>query len=866
MTLALALALPAAASAQSDEARAASRADARAAQEAAEAGRLAEAEATFRRALEVWPENAVALNNLAWLLLTAPDEGFRRPGEALPLAERAVALEPRRAAFVDTLALARHTAGRSLEAARLSLRATRLDPQEGALADALVRFARAAAEDAAVADERAEALALLGEGQARRGRRDEALTSFAAALDLQPWQSLALAGRARLLVAAGRAEAAAALEAALAHPDLVGDAALHRDLGRLLRASGDTAAAAAALEEAATLAGGDFDLRLEAARAWRAAGDADGVARVVSAAAAALRRHPPLWPTQWAPRFHALEAEAWDARARGAAAPEATQAARRRALAARVRALAVRATHGRDGEVLAEARALDGALRGLAAAAVRAHLVEQVLRQRDLPRLIDVTAQALPPGARGRRIAWGDVDGDGDPDLLADGRRLFVNEGGRFVAAGPEAGLGGLRTVGGVFGDMDRDGDLDLYAFGHGAGTDRLLRNDSGAAGVRFTDVTEALGAGAPSDDFRSEAAAWADLDGDGRLDLYVANYERAGRPLARGTPDRLWIRTEAGFRDASPALPPECGRGVSAADFDQDGDLDVLVANYRLDRDLLLVNYGGGDLREEGAARGVAGQEVRGAFGHTIGAAWGDLDLDGDLDLVSSRLAHPRFADFSEPTRVYLQAEGRFAEVRAAAGIAFEETHADPTLFDVDGDGDLDLFLTSVYAGRPSFLWRNRRVEGLGAALAAGAAEPPPLAFDDVTWAAGARLFDGWGAAAADFDGDGDLDLCVSAGGKLRLLRNDTSALTGARSVRLRLPGWAAGATCVLTDAAGLRLVRQLSLGHGAGNQNEPVVHFGVGRASGPFAAEIRWPGGGRTRLTGLRPSQGITVVEEVP
>ena len=345
------------------------------------------------------------------------------------------------------------------------------------------------------------------------------------------------------------------------------------------------------------------------------------------------------------------------------------------------------------------------------------------------------------------------------------------------------------------------------------------------------------------TDDFPSEGAAWGDLNGDGYPDLWVANYERNGEPLGRATPDRLYLSDGAGgFTDASARLsgtPLACGRGVSMADVDQDGDLDVFVSNYRLNPDHLWINQDGA-LTESAATLGVQGQPVRGAYGHTIGAAWGDLDLDGDLDLVAANLAHPRFIDFSDQTMIYLQGpDGRFLDARARVGVEFEETHSDPTLFDADNDGDLDLYLTSVYETRPSYLWRND-VAPVGS-----------LSFTDVTWASSTRVFNGWGAAAADLDLDGDLDLVVAGQGGIHVFENTT----GGASVRVRLVGvtsdtWGAGATAVLSAPDGSAWTRQVTLGHGTTSQSEPILHFGVEGRPGPYQLDVRWPSGQRQRV----------------
>ncbi|MGE0708746.1 MAG: FG-GAP-like repeat-containing protein [Planctomycetota bacterium] len=697
-------------------------------------------------------------------------------------------------------------------------------------------------------------------------RADEGELSLAAA------RRLAWSGRGRALNALGRARpAAAALERALALGADRDDPGLWSELAAARARLGLHAASAAAEEravevcvarrgarsatetlEGSALAREELEARVRAAEGWRRGGEPARAIAAVHSAQCVLEERPPLWPTQWRRRLELVAAGVHEealARLRGglgadAPDPPAALAARRAALEALVRAAAARGEDEQlDARVLAHAGRLRlaGAGGGVAPlgslAEVRRELAVAVLgAEQDLA----LREAPLPPEARGSRVALVDVDGDGSPDLLLGGTRLFLNDGhGRFRAAPPEAGLpaGGS---GGVFADFDKDGDLDLFVAGAGPRGDHLLRNDSVPGRVRFVDLSSTLGV---FDDFPSEGAGWGDLNGDGWPDLYVANYEQSFP--GPGTPDRLWLSDgKGGLRDASALIarePALCGRGVSIADADGDGRVEAFVCNYRLHPDLL---WGRDEaaLRELAGERGLRGTPRRGAYGHTIGACWGDLDGDGRLDLVAAKLAHPRFIHFSEQTQLFLQgAGGRFrAHEGAAVGVPYEETHSHPTLFDPDQDGRLDLFVTSVYPGRPSFLLRNE-------------SSPGRLRFRDVTWAAGARVFDGWGAAVADVDGDGDQDLVVCAGGRARLFLAEPRP--GTLAVRVRLRGtrgdtWGAGASATLREEdpdprAPLRLLRQVTLGHGTTCQSEPILHFGVGRRRGPFVLEVRWASG---------------------
>ncbi|MBM4372724.1 MAG: CRTAC1 family protein, partial [Deltaproteobacteria bacterium] len=503
----------------------------------------------------------------------------------------------------------------------------------------------------------------------------------------------------------------------------------------------------------------------------------------------------------------------------------------------------------------------------------------------------------------GGRLAWGDYDGDGDDDLLMSGGTLLRNDGAwAFTDVSAEAGIGGMGTNGGLWADYDNDGHLDFFAMSgafappcetdadcyraaasvpgigdcaeisdhvcHPAlkrcalpGTeslphDRLYHNEGDGT---FTEVSEA--AGGPYDYWPTEGAGWADYDRDGFVDLYMANYETptqwAGCQLSVGTPDSLWRNNGDGtFSDVSGATGVHagfiwCGRGVNWGDFDDDGDADVFVSNYRLNPNLLWINRGDGTFQNMAQALGVEGIPENGAYGHTIGSEWGDVDNDGDLDLFSANLAHPRFIEFSDKSMMLMnrgaEAGWTFENTFFAAGFKYEETHSEPSFGDFDNDGDLDLHITSVYVGRKSHFYMN-----LGRGTFGFANYPSGLVVDN-----------GWGAAWADVDGDGDLDFVSN-----RIFRNDyDQVLPRGRWLRLRLEGTvsnrAAIGARIVAEAGDLLLLREVSGGKGTTNQSSLVQHLGLGDRDRVDQVEIRWPSGTVQTFGPLAADQVVHVLE---
>ncbi len=426
---------------------------------------------------------------------------------------------------------------------------------------------------------------------------------------------------------------------------------------------------------------------------------------------------------------------------------------------------------------------------------------------------IDVTEAMGLKGINGGEAAWGDFDNDGWVDVCIGGE-VWRNEGGKRFTK--------VATVGGpgIWGDYDNDGYLDLFCYQTG----KLYKN---IKGKEFKEVPFP-----PRPMKVSIGACWGDFDGDGFLDIYLAGYEAndAYQPHAiyrnkgDGTFEEIW-RTKENFQP---------GRGVTAADFNEDGHLDIFVSNYRLEANLLWLNDGKGRFKDVAKEYNAAGRKSGRWYGHTIGSAWGDLDNDGHLDLFVGNFSHPpEWQDRSQFLRNMGPAgKWHFEEKTKTAGLRWQESYASPALGDFDNDGWLDLYFTTVYPGDKSVLYRN-----LG-----------DWKFKEIKDGAGLSLPQTYQAAWADFDNDGHLDLIT--GGKL--FRNSGNSnhwlkvrLEGAGKVNRA----AIGAQVRLRQDK-LTLTRQVEGATGQGNQNDLTLHFGLGANKGPVKLEVRWTDGTRQEV----------------
>ncbi|MCK5328656.1 MAG: VCBS repeat-containing protein, partial [Candidatus Latescibacteria bacterium] len=278
-------------------------------------------------------------------------------------------------------------------------------------------------------------------------------------------------------------------------------------------------------------------------------------------------------------------------------------------------------------------------------------------------------------------IAWGDYDGDGDPDLFAvdsnplKGNVLYRNEGGgRFSDVTSSAGVGAMgNSKGGVWGDFDNDGDPDLYVTRSGA-QNILYRNEGDGV---FSDISEKAGVDVDNEGI---GAVWVDYDNDGWLDLYTV---REPVKLYRNGGDGAFadVTDAAGVGDLG-------GKVENGAwgDYDNDGDADLYVSN-REQANVLFRNEGDGTFVDGTLDAGVPGH----SSGTTLSAVWGDYDNDGDLDLYVLE---------SNGFRTNLlyrnNGSGTFTDVTETAGVGDNGAGTGAVWGDFDNDGDLDLYVSN--------------------------------------------------------------------------------------------------------------------------------------------------------------------------
>lgn len=462
------------------------------------------------------------------------------------------------------------------------------------------------------------------------------------------------------------------------------------------------------------------------------------------------------------------------------------------------------------------------------------------------------------------------LEGVSDPAALtAKGprptNRLFRGKGdGTFEDVTAKAGAGDPGYgMGVVVGDYDNDGYPDIYVTNYGRNV--LYRNEGDGT---FADVTAKARVGC---ELWSVGAVFLDHDSDGDLDLFVGNYLQfdptyespddrlfAGPLSYPGQKDALYRNEGDGtFTDvASAAGVAAEGRamGAIAADYDDDGRVDLYVANDAM-ANFLYRNVGGGRFVDVGLESGTA-YSADGDSSASMGGEFADYDGDGRLDL---------FVPDIKNNNLYRNlGDGLFEDVTNVTGIARasrQYTSWGGCFLDFDNDGDRDIFVSNgseFGIGNEENLLLENLPGGRGGRTFANAREKagPAIAVRNI-----AR-----GAAMGDYDNDGDMDVAVLClDGPSRLLRNEAGGRNAWLHVRLvgtRSNRDGVGAR-VTVRAGGLLLVDERKSAASYLSQNDPRLFFGLGSRTRVDEIIVRWPSGTVQRIDGAAAKGTIEIRE---
>lgn len=430
-----------------------------------------------------------------------------------------------------------------------------------------------------------------------------------------------------------------------------------------------------------------------------------------------------------------------------------------------------------------------------------------------------------------RAMAWGDVNNDFFADVVVDGRLYLNRRDGRFEDV---TGKSGIRGTAGAYAllDMNNDNTLDILFIGcrEKQNTSMLFLNDGTGKFKEHPLILPAI--------YAPSGFAIADLNNDRYPDIFIGQYgERGEQPL----PSYLLLNTGAlGFSDISDSLYGDAPvsrtcRGCMWVDADNDGLSDLFVTRGEGEPGELWENNGSLSFTDISRQRGLQGDN---AF-HGFGCDWGDYDNDGDMDVVLSH-QHPLLLANSDYRLSGVRANSgapafvlaASAETHTTGALRFEEQQAGGAWGDVDNDGLLDLFMTTISPCHYNDMYIQQ----------------PNHSFAQETFTYGMwRCARGEDAVWVDVDNDGKLDLATGSDGLFRLFRNRSHTLNSSVQFDLESPSTSHSAigSRVVVYAGGKQYVRDVVVGRGVNMQGLPRVHFGLGNTTRIDSVIVLWPNG---------------------